>query len=178
MTMSPTSSCLVRGFRYVPLNSPWDKIAKLPRAYLRFRIAALCRVYSRHYLLRYLPVNVSQKFPKIWKSPEYLATRRNTLRFRVNGSASSRDYFIASNRPTGRDLFALLAQGYSFWHRISIAHSCINQKKPTRPPLFQCLVPPDHGAVFIVNPDRNPLVRLLETAQSPSSFENFVPPLP
>ena len=90
----------------------------------------------------------------------------------------SRDYFIASNRPTGRDLFALLAQGYGFWHRISIAHSCINQKKPTRPPLFQCLVPPDHGAVFIVNPDRNPLVRLLETAQSPSSFENFVPPLP
>jgi hypothetical protein len=136
------------------------------------------RVYFPLLFLRDLTAKVLQKFPKKLEIVGTSDNRRNTLRFRANGSASSRDYFIASNRPTGRDLFALLAQGYGFYHRISIAHSCINQKKSTRPPLFQCLVHPDHGAVFIVNPDRNPLVRLLETAQSPSSFENFVPPLP
>src|SRR5213596_2719790 len=50
----------------------------------------------------------------------------------------------------------MLAQGYGFWHRISIAHSCFNQKKSTRPPLLQCLVHCDHGAVFIDKPVSQP----------------------
>src|SRR5205809_1662712 len=50
----------------------------------------------------------------------------------------------------------MLAQGYGFWHRISIAHSCFNQKKSTRPPLLQCLVHCDHGAVFIDKPGSQP----------------------
>src|SRR5438876_4304575 len=50
----------------------------------------------------------------------------------------------------------MLAQGYGFWHRISIAHSCFNQKKSTRPPLLQCLVHSDHGAVFIDKPGSPP----------------------
>jgi hypothetical protein len=70
-----------------------------------------------------------RNFQKSWKSSEHLTTRRNTLRFRVNGSASSRDYFIASNHPRGRDLFALLAQGYGCWHRILIAHQLLQSKE-------------------------------------------------
>jgi hypothetical protein len=134
-------------------------MSNLPRVCVAFQGAALCRVYSRHCFLRYLPANVSQKFPKKLEIVGTSDNRRNTLRFRANGRASSRFYlfyFIASNRPTGRDLFALLAQGYGFWHRISIAHSCINQKKSTRPPLFQFLVHPDHGAAFIDKPGSQP----------------------
>lgn len=125
----------------------------LARVCVAFQGVAHCRRFiPLNCFLRDLPANVSQKFPKKLEIVGTSDNRRNTLRFRANGSANSRDYFIASNRPTGRNLFALLAQGYGFWHRISIAHRRMNQKKSTRPPLFQCLVHPDHGAVFIDKP--------------------------
>ena len=129
----------------------------LARVCVAFQGVARCRRFiPLRCFLRDLPANVSQKFPKKLEIVGTSDNRRNTLRFRANGSANSRDYFIASNRPTGGDLFALLAQGHGFCHCISIAHSCINQKKFTRPPLFQCLVHSDHGAVFIDKPGSQP----------------------
>jgi len=102
----------------------------LARVCVAFQGVAHCRRFiPLNCFLRDLPVNVSQKFPKKLEIVGTSDNRRNTLRFRANGSASSRDYFIASNRPTGRDLFALLAQGYGFWHRISIAHQLLQSKE-------------------------------------------------
>ena len=47
-----------------------------------------------------------RNFPKNWKSSEHLTTAGIAYDFVRTDSASSRDYFIASNGPTGRELFA------------------------------------------------------------------------
>jgi hypothetical protein len=143
-----------------------------------FQGAALCRVYSRHCLLRDLPANVSQKFPKKLEIVGTSDNRRNTLRFRANGRANSRDYFVASNCPTRLDLLDCLhkAMVFGIVFRLLIVASIKRSLQGHPCSNASCI--PITVPFSSINPDRNPLVRLLETAQSLSSFENFVPPLP
>ncbi|PYJ65372.1 MAG: hypothetical protein DME78_09080 [Verrucomicrobia bacterium] len=58
-------------------------------------------VFSEIYRLMF-----RRNFPKNWKSSEHLTTAGIAYDFVRTASASSRDSFIASNGPTGRDLFA------------------------------------------------------------------------
>src|SRR5205823_8584187 len=72
----------------------------------RSKARRIAGIYPPHCFLRDLPANVSQKFPKNWRSSAHLTTAGIAYDFVRTASASSRDSFVTSNGPTGRDLFA------------------------------------------------------------------------
>jgi hypothetical protein len=146
----------------------------------------VCSVPRRGALPAFIPVIVfseiyrlmfRRNFPRNWKSSEHLTTAAIPYDF-VRTAAQVRE--ITSLLVTARQVEiyshclhkAMVGIVFRLLIVASIkrglqSHPCSNAS---------CI--PITVPFSSINPDRNPLVRLLETAQSPSSFENFVPPLP
>jgi hypothetical protein len=119
-----------------------------------------------------------RNFPKNWKSSEHLTTAATPYDF-VRTAAQVREITSLLVTAGQVEIYSHClhkAMVFGIVFRLLIVASIKRSLQGHPCSNASCI--PITVAFSSINPDRNPLVRLLETAQSPSSFENFVPPLP